>query len=79
VDLVVLEPDLRTVKGSVVVQSLRGLSTVPVFLVSKLGLAELRARAQDVGAAGYARKGETATLVREVTAFLGGATRPLQS
>lgn len=78
-DLVLLEPELRTMKGSVVVQSLRGLSTVPVFLVSKLALGELRTRAKDVGAVGYARKGEIATLVREVTAFLGGATKPLRN
>lgn len=75
-DLVLLEPELRTMKGSVVVQSLRNLSTVPVFLISKLTLAELRTYAQDIGAVGYARKAETSTIVREVLAFLGGATRP---
>lgn len=78
-DLVLLEPDLRTMKGAVVVQSLRGMSSVPVFVHANLGINDLRTRATEVGAAGYVRKGDTATLVREVTAFLGGATRPFRN
>ncbi|MEW6431682.1 MAG: chemotaxis-specific protein-glutamate methyltransferase CheB [Myxococcota bacterium] len=78
-DLVLLEPDLRTMKGAVVVQSLRGMSSVPVFVHANLGIDELRARATAIGAAGYVRKGDAAALVREVSAFLGAATRPLRN
>lgn len=80
-ELVLLEPDLRTMKGAVVLQTLRAhhLATVPVFLHSRLPLNELRTLAKESGAAGYVRKGELSTLVREVTAFLGSATRPARA
>jgi two-component system chemotaxis response regulator CheB len=80
-ELVVLEPELRTMKGAVVLSTLRshGLGAVPVFLYSKLGNNELRARASEVAAAGSVHKGETATLIREVTSYLGGATRPARA
>lgn len=79
-DLVLLEPELRTMKGAVVMQALRtaGQTTVPVFLHSRLPVAELRAKASEVGAAGFVRKGELPALVREVTSFLGGAQRPMR-
>ncbi|MCC6336444.1 MAG: chemotaxis-specific protein-glutamate methyltransferase CheB [Myxococcales bacterium] len=79
-DLVLLEPELRTMKGAVVMQALRtaGQATVPVFLHSRLPVAELRAKASEVGAAGFVRKGELPALVREVTSFLGGAQRPMR-
>lgn len=80
-DLVVLEPELKTMKGALVLSTLRthGLGTVPVFLYSKLAHGELRAQAAEVHAAGAVRKGETATLLREVTSYLGGATRPARA
>ncbi|MEW5741557.1 MAG: chemotaxis-specific protein-glutamate methyltransferase CheB [Myxococcota bacterium] len=79
-DLVLLEPELRTMKGAVVMQALRthGQVVVPVFLHSRLPVAELRAKASELGAAGFVRKGELATMVREVTSFLGGAQRPMR-
>lgn len=65
-DVVLLEPELRTMHAAVVVQSLRSLSAVPVVLHSNLKADALRARAAEVGAAGWARKGDDATLLREV-------------
>jgi two-component system chemotaxis response regulator CheB len=79
-DLVLLEPELRTMKGAVVMQALRarGKLTVPVFLHSRLPVAELRARASELLAAGFVPKGDVGALVREVNAYLGGAQRPMR-
>ncbi len=72
IDLVLLETELSTMRGAVVLQTLRnhGLATVPVMLHSKLETAALQARAKEVGASGYIRKGSS-SLVREVDGFLG--------
>lgn len=72
IDLVLLETELSTMKGAVVIQSLRnhGLGRVPVMLHSKLDSVALHARAKEVGAQGFIRKG-SGSLVREVDGFLG--------
>ena len=76
IDLVLLETELSTMKGAVVIQSLRnhGLARVPVMLHSKLDANTLKARAKEVGAQGFIRKGST-SLLREVDAFLGSTYR----
>ncbi len=75
IDLVLLETELSTMKGAVVVQSLRNAGArVPVMLHSKLDAAALSARAKEVGALGFIRKG-SASLLREVDAFLGSSHR----
>jgi two-component system chemotaxis response regulator CheB len=77
VDLVLLETELSTMKGAVVMQTLRnhGLATVPVFIYSALEPSLLKARMRECGAAGFVRKG-TSVLVREVSDFLGGPRKP---
>ena len=76
IDLVLLETELSTMKGAVVIQSLRnhGLARVPVMLHSKLELGPLQARAKEVGAQGFIRKGSS-SLLREVDGFLGGVSK----
>ena len=78
VDLVLLESELTTMSGALVMQTLRnhGLARVPVFLYSRLEEGSLAARAAECGALGFLRKGSPpATIVREVSSFLGGPTR----
>jgi CheY-like chemotaxis protein len=76
IDLVLLETELSTMKGAVVIASLRnhGLSRVPVMLHSRLEAAALEARAKEVGAPGFIRKGSP-SLLREVDGFLSGSVR----
>jgi two-component system chemotaxis response regulator CheB len=68
VDVVVLEPELKTMKGAVVVQTLRshGLGTVPIALCSSTDEATLQTRARECQALGSVRKGDAAALVRLV-------------
>lgn len=78
-DLVLLECELKTMSGTVVMQTLRnhGLARVPVFLWSRLDESVLRTRAGEVGAVGYLKKTVAAhVLVKEIGAFLGGPLRP---
>ncbi len=78
-DLVLLECELKTMSGTVVMQTLRnhGLARVPVFLWSRLDESILRARASEVGAVGYLKKSVAPqVLVKEISAFLGGPLRP---
>lgn len=75
IDLVLLETELSTMKGAVVIASLRNAGArVPVMLHSKLEATALKARAKEVGALGFIRKG-SASLLREVDAFLGSSHR----
>jgi PleD family two-component response regulator len=71
VDLVVLEPELKTMKGAVVVQTLRthGL-TVPFFLLSSVDELTLNQRVRECQAAGSIRKGDPAGLMRAVGRLL---------
>ena len=68
VDVVVLEPELETMKGAVVVQTLRahGLGTVPICLWSSADEATLSTRLRECQASGSVRKGDPAALVRVV-------------
>jgi two-component system chemotaxis response regulator CheB len=68
VDVVVLEPELKTMKGAIVVQTLRahGMGTVPIALCSSLDEATLQTRARECQALGSVRKGDAAALVRLV-------------
>jgi two-component system chemotaxis response regulator CheB len=68
VDVVVLEPELETMKGAVVVQTLRthGLGTVPICLWSSADEATLATRLRECQASGSVRKGDPAGLVRIV-------------
>lgn len=67
VDVVVLEPELKTMKGAVVVQTLRshGL-TVPILLWSSADESVLSLRMRECQASGSIRKGDPAGLVRLV-------------
>lgn len=67
VDVVVLEPELKTMKGAVVVQTLRshGL-TVPILLWSSAEESVLSLRLRECQASGSVRKGDPASLVRLV-------------
>ncbi len=69
VDVVVLEPELKTMKGAVVVQTLRshGLGTVPICLWSFADENTLSTRLRECQASGSVRKGDPAALVRVVT------------
>ena len=69
IDLVLLEPELKTMKGVVVVQALRsnGLSTVPICLWSATDEGTLSARVRECQASGAVRKGDQAALIRLVT------------
>ena len=69
IDLVVLEPELKTMKGVVVVQALRshGLSTVPICLWSAADEGTLSARVRECQASGSVRKGDPAALIRLVS------------
>ncbi len=69
VDVVVLEPELKTMKGAVVVQTLRshGLGTVPICLWSSADENTLSTRLRECQASGSVRKGDPAALVRAVT------------
>ncbi len=69
VDVVVLEPELKTMKGAVVVQTLRahGLGTVPICLWSGADEATLSTRMRECQASGSVRKGDPAALVRVVS------------
>lgn len=71
VDLVVLEPELKTMKGAVVVQTLRthGL-TIPIFLLSSIDELTLNQRVRECQAAGSIRKGDSAGLMRAVAKLL---------
>lgn len=68
VDLVVLEPELRTMKAASLVQTLRthGLGTTPVLLWSAVDSATLATRARECQATHALRKGDTAELIRSV-------------
>lgn len=68
VDVVVLEPELETMKGAVVVQTLRthGLGTVPICLWSAIDEGTLSTRMRECQASGSVRKGDPAALVRVV-------------
>jgi two-component system chemotaxis response regulator CheB len=68
VDVVVLEPELTTMKGAIVVQTLRahGLGTVPICLWSSADEATLQTRLRECQASGSVRKGDPAALVRAV-------------
>jgi two-component system, chemotaxis family, protein-glutamate methylesterase/glutaminase len=68
VDVVVLEPELTTMKGAIVVQTLRahGLGTVPICLWSSADEATLQTRLRECQASGSVRKGDPAALVRVV-------------
>jgi len=68
VDVVVLEPELKTMKGAVVVQTLRshGLGTVPICLWSSTDEGTLSTRVRECQASGSLRKGDPAALVRAV-------------
>lgn len=78
VDVVVLEPELKTMKGAVVVQTLRthGLDRVPIGLWSALDAATLATRQRECQAAGSARKGDPTGLVRLVRRLLGTPGQP---
>ncbi len=67
VDAVILEPELSTMKGALVVQTLRthGL-TVPIFLWSSADEATLQLRTRECQAAGSLKKGDLAGLIRGV-------------
>ena len=69
VDVVVLEPELETMKGAVVVQTLRthGLGTVPICLWSAIDEGTLSTRMRECQASGSVRKGDPAALVRVVS------------
>lgn len=69
VDVVVLEPELKTMKGAVVVQTLRthGLGTVPICLWSTADENTLSTRLRECQASGSVRKGDPAALVRAVS------------
>lgn len=74
IDVVVLEPELKTMKGSVVVQTIRawqGLATVPICLWSSADEGTLSTRLRECMASGSVRKGDPAALVR----VLGKLTR----
>lgn len=73
VDVVVLEPELKTMKGAIVVQTLRthGLDRVPIGLWSALDEPTLATRQRECQAAGAARKGDPAGLVRLVRRLAG--------
>jgi hypothetical protein len=47
---------------------------VPIFLHSRLALPALKARAKECSAVGFVEK-DSPGLVREISAFLGGARR----
>lgn len=68
VDLVVLEPELETMKGAVVVQALRshGLGTIPICLWSAIDENTLSVRLRECQASGSVRKGDPSALVRLV-------------
>lgn len=71
VDLVLLEPDLKTMKGHVVVQTLRGLGMqTPVLLWSSLDDGPVQARVRECQAAGSIRKGDPGQLVRAINKVL---------
>lgn len=76
IDLVLLETELSTMRGAVVLQSLRnhGLARVPVILHSRLDPISLKARAKEVGALGFIRKGSP-SLLREVDAFFDARSK----
>jgi two-component system chemotaxis response regulator CheB len=71
VDLVLLEPDLKTMKGQVVVQTLRshGIQT-PVLLWSSLEDTALQSRVRDCQAIGSIKKGDPGQLLRTVNRAL---------
>ncbi len=72
VDVVVLEPELKTMKGAVVVQTLRshGLGTVPICLWSTADEGTLSTRLRECQASGSVRKGDPDALVRAVGKLL---------
>jgi chemotaxis response regulator CheB len=76
VELVLFETELSTVRGLVVLKTLQehGLTSVPIFLHSRLELSALKARAKECSAVGFVEK-DAPGLVREISAFLGGAKR----
>lgn len=71
VDLVLLEPDLKTMKGQVVVQTLRshGIQT-PVLLWSSLDESALQTRVRDCQAIGSIKKGDPGQLLRAINKTL---------
>lgn len=68
VDVVVLEPELKTMKGAVVVQTLRshGLGAVPIALWSSADENTLALRMRECQASGSLRKGDPGGLVKLV-------------
>ena len=68
VDVVVLEPELKTMKGAVVVQTLRshGLGAVPIALWSSADENTLALRVRECQASGSLRKGDPGGLVKLV-------------
>lgn len=67
VDLVVLEPELKTMKAAALVQTLRSHgSNTPVLLWSSVDSATLQSRAKECQTAHALRKGDTAELIRTV-------------
>lgn len=77
-DLVLLDPELTAMSGAALIETLRKHTqlNVPVFLLSSLDAAALRAKVKQCAAQGAVRRGAT-ELLREVNAFLGGPRRPL--
>ncbi len=68
VDLVVLEPELKTMKAAMLVQTLRthGHGATPVLLWSAIDATSLASRARECQATHAIRKGDTADLIRTV-------------
>ncbi len=80
VDLVLFETELSTVKGSLVLNSLRDhqVAHAPIWLLSKLIGATLAERAKECGAEGAIEK-SSKTLLREVHGALAKAPGPTTS
>lgn len=67
VDVVLLEPELKTMKGALVAQTMRQHgATMPILLWSSLEETTLLTRVRECQAAGYVRKGNPGELVRSV-------------
>ncbi|MFO0597507.1 MAG: chemotaxis-specific protein-glutamate methyltransferase CheB [Myxococcaceae bacterium] len=67
IDLVLLEPDLKTMKGNVVIQTLRNQGVLaPVYLWSSLDESTILTRVREWQAAGSVKKGDPAALLRTV-------------
>jgi two-component system chemotaxis response regulator CheB len=72
VELVLIEPELATMKGAMVLATLRehDVAHAPVVLCSKLTGPALEARARECGASGAVSKDDRARLLREVARLL---------